>query len=162
MTAKFHEGNGTGSIGPQEVKLDELYQEVILDHNRKPRNYGELCACLLQALEPMTAAAPGAVAQAGAGLGSQARGGTGRSGLQAVIRFLEARGYYPSLDEVESGTVVVLANCPYLEVARAMPHFCRFDVALLESALGARVSAETSIAKHDPSCRLRISPVVAV
>jgi len=25
-----------------EVKLDELYQEVILDHNKKPRNYGEL------------------------------------------------------------------------------------------------------------------------
>jgi predicted ArsR family transcriptional regulator len=127
-----------------------------------PRNYGELCACLLQALEPMTAAGPGAVAQAGAGLGSQAGGGTGRSGLQAVIRFLEARGYYPSLDEAGGGTVVVLANCPYHEVARAMPHFCRFDVALLESALGARVSAETSIAKHDPSCRLRISPAVAV
>jgi nitrogen fixation NifU-like protein len=27
--------------GP-EVKLDELYQEVILDHNRKPRNFGKL------------------------------------------------------------------------------------------------------------------------
>jgi nitrogen fixation NifU-like protein len=25
-----------------EVKLDELYQEVILDHNRRPRNYGKL------------------------------------------------------------------------------------------------------------------------
>ena len=27
--------------GP-EVKLDDLYQEVILDHNRKPRNFGKL------------------------------------------------------------------------------------------------------------------------
>ena len=27
---------------PQEVKLSELYQEVILDHNKKPRNYGKL------------------------------------------------------------------------------------------------------------------------
>ncbi|MBI4433009.1 MAG: SUF system NifU family Fe-S cluster assembly protein [Candidatus Omnitrophica bacterium] len=26
----------------QEVKLDELYQEVILDHNRRPRNFGKL------------------------------------------------------------------------------------------------------------------------
>ncbi|MBI4352396.1 MAG: SUF system NifU family Fe-S cluster assembly protein [Candidatus Omnitrophica bacterium] len=27
---------------PVEVKLDDLYQEVILDHNRRPRNYGKL------------------------------------------------------------------------------------------------------------------------
>ncbi len=26
---------------PAEVKLDDLYQEVILDHNRRPRNYGK-------------------------------------------------------------------------------------------------------------------------
>jgi nitrogen fixation NifU-like protein len=25
-----------------DVKLDELYQEVILDHNKRPRNFGEL------------------------------------------------------------------------------------------------------------------------
>ena len=29
-------------IDRQEVKLDELYQEVILDHNRRPRNWGKL------------------------------------------------------------------------------------------------------------------------
>ncbi len=28
--------------GNPEVKLDELYQEVILDHNRKPRNFKKL------------------------------------------------------------------------------------------------------------------------
>jgi len=28
--------------GIPEVKLTDLYQEVILDHNRKPRNYGKL------------------------------------------------------------------------------------------------------------------------
>ena len=122
-----------------------------------PRNYGELCACLLQALDHAPAEQQGALAQAGADLGARAGAGRGRAGLHAVVRFLEARGYYPSVDEVESGTVVVLANCPYLEVARAMPHFCRFDVALLEAALGATVSAETSIAAHDPACRLRIS-----
>ncbi len=27
---------------PVEVKLDELYQEVILDHNRRPRNFHKL------------------------------------------------------------------------------------------------------------------------
>ena len=29
-------------MGSQEVKLDDLYQEVILDHNRRPRNFGKL------------------------------------------------------------------------------------------------------------------------
>ena len=40
MTSKHGETSGNGGI--QEVKLSELYQEVILDHNRKPRNYGPL------------------------------------------------------------------------------------------------------------------------
>jgi len=30
------------NAGIPEVKLDDLYQEVILDHNRKPRNFGKL------------------------------------------------------------------------------------------------------------------------
>ena len=37
---KLYEANGGGGI--QEVKLNELYQEVILDHNRNPRNFGSL------------------------------------------------------------------------------------------------------------------------
>jgi predicted ArsR family transcriptional regulator len=127
-----------------------------------PRNYGELCACLLRVLDGTPVEPPASLAHAGASLGARAGAGTRRPGLRAVVAFLEARGYYPSLEEGESGSVVVLANCPYLEVSRAMPHFCSFDVALLESALGAKVSAESSIAHHDPACRLRISPAEAV
>jgi predicted ArsR family transcriptional regulator len=127
-----------------------------------PRNYGELCACLLQALDQPSLEPSGALAHAGSELGSQARGGAARSRLTALIRFLEARGYYPALEESVAGTVVVLANCPYLEVARAMPHFCSFDVALLESALGASVSVEASIAEHEQACRMRISPPASV
>lgn len=33
---------GQGQAGIPEVKLDDLYQEVILDHNRKPRNFQKL------------------------------------------------------------------------------------------------------------------------
>lgn len=127
-----------------------------------PRNYGELCACLLQALDQPAVEPSGALSHAGSELGSQARGRVERSRLSALIRFLEARGYYPSVDESAEGTVVVLANCPYLEVARAMPHFCRFDVALLESALEASVSVEASIAEHQPACRMRISSPATV
>jgi nitrogen fixation protein NifU and related proteins len=31
------------------VELDELYQEIILDHSRRPRNYGELSSANLHA-----------------------------------------------------------------------------------------------------------------
>ena len=37
---KYYEARGDGGI--QEVKLSELYQEVILDHNRNPRNFEKL------------------------------------------------------------------------------------------------------------------------
>ena len=40
MNGKFYEAKPNGLIG--EVTLNELYQEVILDHNKKPRNYGTI------------------------------------------------------------------------------------------------------------------------
>ena len=40
MDRKLYEAKTNGSIG--EVKLDDLYQEVILDHNRRPRNFHKL------------------------------------------------------------------------------------------------------------------------
>jgi predicted ArsR family transcriptional regulator len=127
-----------------------------------PRNYGELCSCLLQVLDRAQGDPGSALAQAGAALGAQASTCRGRTKLEAALNFLEPRGYYPSVDEDESGAVVVLANCPYLEVSRARPDFCRFDLALLERALGVRVSAESSIAAHDAACRLRVGPPDAV
>ena len=127
-----------------------------------PRNYGELCSCLLQALE-RPAAPPGpALVTAGTELGARLRGAGGESGFGVVLDFLEARGYFPSLEDDEFGSVVVLANCPYLEVARATPEFCRFDVALLQSALGAKVIPEANIALNDPACRLRITPAPGI
>ena len=40
MDRKIYEAKPNGLIG--EVKLDDLYQEVILDHNRRPRNFHKL------------------------------------------------------------------------------------------------------------------------
>ena len=42
MTDKFHGTNGAERFKSQEVRLDDLYQEVILDHNRRPRNFKKL------------------------------------------------------------------------------------------------------------------------
>jgi len=127
-----------------------------------PRNYGEVCACLVGALDRDAGDAGHTLAHAGAALGAQALGLRGRSRLETTLKFLEARGYFPSLEETDGASVVVLANCPYLEVARAQPHFCRFDIALLESALGTRVHADASIATRDPACRLRLGATYPV
>ncbi|OIO37436.1 MAG: SUF system NifU family Fe-S cluster assembly protein [Candidatus Omnitrophica bacterium CG1_02_46_14] len=40
MDKKLVEAKNNGFAG--EIKLDELYQEVILDHNRRPRNFHKL------------------------------------------------------------------------------------------------------------------------
>jgi predicted ArsR family transcriptional regulator len=127
-----------------------------------PRNYGELCSCLLQVLEDGSGDSGHTLAQAGAHLGMQAAAARGRSRLEAAVSFLEARGYYPSLEMNQDGALIVLANCPYLEVARARPQFCRFDIALLESALGVGVTVESNIAAHEAACRLRLMAVPAV
>ena len=42
MTYKFHGTNGAEGFGLEEVKLSDLYQELILDHNRRPRNFKKL------------------------------------------------------------------------------------------------------------------------
>lgn len=127
-----------------------------------PRNYGELCACLLHGVGGIASDPLAVLDQAGASLAAQACSRMPQPGLANVLAFLEARGYFPSLEQGESGTTVVLANCPYLEVSRAMPDFCRFDIAFLESTLGAKVSVEKSIAQHDASCRLRLAAAAPV
>ena len=40
MEGKMYQANNDGTI--KEVKLDDLYQEVILDHNKRPRNFAKL------------------------------------------------------------------------------------------------------------------------
>jgi len=127
-----------------------------------PRNYGELCSCLLQVLGGASIEPSTSLIQAGAELGGRAQGRSNRARLPVLLDFLEARGYFPSAEMAGGDTLIVLANCPYHEVARAMPHFCSFDVALLERALDAKVTAEASIARHDPACRLRVTPAGAV
>lgn len=117
-----------------------------------PRNYGELCACLLQNVSSMAADSAALLDQAGSRLAADAGG---RGGLRLALDFLEARGYFPSLEE-DDGPVVILANCPYLEVARTMPAVCRFDLALLGGLLGRPVSAEARIVDDDPTCRMRV------
>lgn len=121
-----------------------------------PRNYGELCASLLEAIRETPVDAEWLASSAGQILPRRSPPTVRRSGIPGAVEFLEARGYFPSVDQAGEIPVLILANCPYLEVARAFPQVCRFDLALIEALLGKPVVAETSIALNDTCCRIRL------
>jgi predicted ArsR family transcriptional regulator len=129
-----------------------------------PRNYGELCACLLSSLEGSQGVVGQALEIAGASLGATAElaGGTREGRMKSALAFLGSRGYFPSWERRGGSAALVLSNCPYLEVARRQPGVCRFDLALLERLLDSPVHLETSIARHDPCCRLRVGDGAAL
>ncbi|HSR47525.1 MAG TPA: ArsR family transcriptional regulator [Anaerolineales bacterium] len=120
-----------------------------------PRNYGELCLCLLEALADTPVDAHWVLTTAGDYLPARAVHLSKTPKMDDSLAFLEARGYFPSLEPGER-PAIILANCPYLEVARAYPHVCEFDRALIGRLVGAPVVAEASIARDDPTCRLRL------
>ncbi len=125
-----------------------------------PRNYGELCACLVGVLDGEPGSAVGsALAAAGASLGrSQVRrAGAGRGeGRRTLLAILERRGYLPAWDPAGEAPSLILNNCPYLEVARITPGVCQFDLGLITSVLGVGVRLEASIAEQDRACRFRM------
>ncbi len=125
-----------------------------------PRNYGELCACLLQAVGEGTTRPDGLLRAAGSRLANESTGGSRPARLTSALNLLDQRGYFPTVEQDAGATTIVLANCPYLEVARAMPEMCQFDLALVEGWLGRSVVAELSIANHAPTCRLRLEAAV--
>ncbi|HSB88907.1 MAG TPA: ArsR family transcriptional regulator [Anaerolineales bacterium] len=126
-----------------------------------PRNYGELCACLVRELDGGLGSSVGnALEAAGTALGHSLvenwKQGHGDR-RKAALAVLERRGYLPAWEDVEGIPTLVLCNCPYLEVARAAPGMCQFDMGLIESVLGSHVHLEASIAAADPACRVRLT-----
>jgi predicted ArsR family transcriptional regulator len=127
-----------------------------------PRNYGELCACLLSTLSETAVDSNWLLASTGRRLFELASPHRKRSGVAAVMAFLEGRGYFPSHEHSESGSTIVLSNCPYLEAARSFPEICRMDIALISRMVGGEVIAESSIARNDPGCRMRLPRTAAI
>lgn len=144
--------------GPGRPEM--VYVLTELAERLTPRNYGELCACLLGAVGEQRLAARELLQAAGARLALERAGAASPARLTAVLDLLDQRGYFPTVEQEGGTTTIVLANCPYLEVARAMPEVCQFDLALLEGWLGRPVTAESSIATHAPSCRMRLEATV--
>lgn len=140
---------------PGPGRPEMVYALTGLAESLTPRNYGELCACLLDALSDVALDSDRLLAMAGEGLPNLSPRPQ-RSGVGSALGFLETRGYFPSVEHSDAGPAILLANCPYLEVARSHPQVCQFDIALLTRLVGAPVSVETSIALDDSFCRLRL------
>jgi predicted ArsR family transcriptional regulator len=138
--------------GPGRPEL--IYRAAPAADRLMPRNYEELCSCLLASLSPKHAGADLELTleSIGAEFGRANRPGDGMVGLRA---FLERRGYFPSFEHSADSTVVELANCPYLELARATPALCHFDRALIGALLGTEVSVASRIVDPSPVCSFR-------
>jgi predicted ArsR family transcriptional regulator len=122
-----------------------------------PRNYGELCACLLREFEeqPTGRALARILTEVGEreGQAVQTRGEPGsRSRRGAVQEHLEQRGYFPQIEREDGHLKLTLANCPYLEAARATPALCLFDLGLLQSLFGRPVRMAGRIVQQAPVC----------
>lgn len=139
--------------GPGRPEL--IYRASPAADRLMPRNYGELCSCLLQAVGSDRPDDELAISleRLGSDLGRQQRPA---GGLAGVKRFLEQRGYFPSVQRSEGAVTVRLANCPYLEVAETNPALCHFDRALIGALLGAEVEMGDRIIGRHPVCTFRV------
>lgn len=140
--------------GPGRPEL--IYRASAAADQLMPRNYGELCGCLLQAIGPDRPAEDlrSTLELVGSELGRSERPA---SGLSGVKRFLEQRGYFPSVQRAEQKLTIRLANCPYLELAQSTPALCHFDRALLSGLLDAEVKMGQRIVNQHPVCTFEVT-----
>lgn len=140
--------------GPGRPEL--IYHPAPSADRLMPRNYGELCSCLLQAVGPGGADRDleAALSELGGNLG---RANRPRAGLRGVRRYLEERGYFPSIRRSGNAVTVRLANCPYLEVAESQPALCHFDRALIGGLLGGEAAMSERIVTDHPSCTFQVT-----
>jgi predicted ArsR family transcriptional regulator len=139
---------------PGPGRPEMMYQITPQADSYMPRNYGELCRCLIEAVETTeNRGLEGVLSEMGSELGSSA-GTVGD--LTRAESYLEQRGYFPSLDEGDGLVVLKLANCPYLEVAEGAPSLCQFDKALIEALFGKEVEMVGRIVDHEPVCTFQI------
>jgi predicted ArsR family transcriptional regulator len=147
--------------GPGRPEM--AYSLTTLADERLPRNYGELCGCLFDALADRVSRPQLdlALRDAGRRLALQlALSPTPHfeARLRRALAVLEARGYLPALDQGAPDHRVIFAHCPYLEVSLETASVCRFDEALLETLLEARVEACARIADRQPACVFAVHP----
>lgn len=139
--------------GPGRPEM--MYHITTAANKFMPRNYGELCRCLIQAVaKTSTHEIEGVLVEMGNEMGSSAD--TMGKPL-AAKSFLEERGYFPSIEQDQGLIMLQLANCPYLEVAEEAQVLCEFDRALIESLFGRPVEMHGRIVDHESVCTFKIA-----
>jgi predicted ArsR family transcriptional regulator len=143
--------------GPGRPEM--IYRGTPAADTQMPRNYGELCGCLLENLRAASGKRDleAVLVSVGLELGGRESVPHGSNQLRFIKHYLEDRGYFPSSSQVEGRLRLELANCPYLEVARAAPALCHFDRALLEALFGRPVEMGGRIVQHQPVCTFDIA-----
>lgn len=73
--------------------------------------------------------------------------------LAAVTKKMVELGYDASATTDATQPVIEAQNCVFHQIAIRSPEVCRFDLAMLETAMGARVEHRACMAKGDAKCR---------
>jgi predicted ArsR family transcriptional regulator len=145
--------------GPGRPEMGYALTRRALPH--LPRNFPEFCLRLAEEMDSSLPSAEleGLFAAAGrrAAVQFKAHHPAGSAGRRRQIQaWLEARGYFPRWQARPQGWRLELANCPYLESAQSVPHFCSYDAALMAGLAGEAVQIQARIVDRQPVCALLI------
>lgn len=72
--------------------------------------------------------------------------------IAAVTKKMVELGYDASAATDPIQPVIEAHNCVFHQIAQRSPEICRFDLAMLETAMGARVEHRACMAKGDAKC----------
>lgn len=78
--------------------------------------------------------------------------GTQRERLEAVVDFLNSKGYDARWESSMHGYVLHTQNCPYHHAAQSNEHLCQLDMRLVSRMLGIVPRLQSRISKGDSSC----------
>ncbi len=72
--------------------------------------------------------------------------------FDAVVAFLNQRGYSASWEAAQRGFVLTTSQCPYHDIANQTEHLCTMDMSLIAGLVGAQPQRLTRIAGGDTAC----------
>ncbi len=78
--------------------------------------------------------------------------GTIQERLEAVVHFLNSKGYDARWESNREGHILHTQNCPYHHAAQSNEHLCQLDMRLIASMLGIIPRLQSRISQGDESC----------
>lgn len=72
--------------------------------------------------------------------------------FNAVVHFLNQRGYSAHWESTPRGYILTTSNCPYYDVSQQTEHLCMMDMGLISTLVGAQPQRLTRIAGGDSAC----------